>query len=198
MKNIKNGSFICIAAWFFLFHCGNLSYGQSGLQTMQEEEAQGVPEETASLTALRGIMQIMEEIQGQIAVKKNELAGITEHEQRREIVAEIEKLKERLNTSRENFEEIATGLDLKMFDAKPQKQFEWKEEVQVLIGPIINEMKSITARPRLIENLRMQVAHHEKKIQFIKNALRNIHELTAHVQDERLKRQLIALAWIFT
>lgn len=193
MKNIKNGSFICIAALFLLFPCGNLSYGQSGLQTVQEEEAQGVPEETASLTALRGIIQIMEEIQGQIAVKKNELAGITEQEQRTEIIKEIEKLKEHLNTSRENFEEIATGLDLKMFDAKPQKQFEWKEEAQVLIGPIINELKSITARPRLIENLRTQVSYHEKKIQFVKNALRNIQELTAHVHDELLKKQLIAL-----
>ncbi|MCF6149600.1 MAG: hypothetical protein E3K37_13185 [Candidatus Kuenenia sp.] len=194
MKSIVNGSSICIVTLFLLFSGGNLLYGQSEHQVVQEsKDLHIVPEETTSLMALKGITQIIEEVEEQITNKKNELAGAADQEQKTEIVKEIDKLKERLDSLRENFEEIATGLDREVFDTKPQKRFDWKEEVQVLVGPIINEMKSITARPRLIESLRTQVTYNEKKIQFIKNALRNIQELIAHVKDERLKRQLIAL-----
>lgn len=51
----------------------------------------------------------------------------------------------------------------------------------------------MTARPRLIENLRAQTAYYEKQISLVKNALKNIHAIAAQVKDEALKEQLIDL-----
>lgn len=51
----------------------------------------------------------------------------------------------------------------------------------------------MTARPRLIENMRMQVAYYENQISLIQNALENIHTITDQVKDNTLKNQLLEL-----
>lgn len=89
-----------------------------------------------------------------------------------------------------NFEEIATGLDLETFTERPQKHFDWKEEIQTLVGPLMNELKGVTARPRLIENLRAHVSYYEKQISLVKNALENINNLIAQAREESLKKHL--------
>ncbi|KXK30008.1 MAG: hypothetical protein UZ01_01792 [Candidatus Brocadia sinica] len=162
----------------------------------RELPAAGNPAATGAVNtidALTGVIQVIRELGKEIEDKKTKLHEAETHEERSEISKEIDKLNERLESLRVNFEEIATGLDLETFYAKPQKRFDWKEEIQTLIGPIINDLKSMTARPRLIENLRTQVDYYEKQIFLVRNAIENIHNLAAQVKGENLKNQLIDL-----
>ncbi|TLD41805.1 MAG: hypothetical protein JETT_1960 [Candidatus Jettenia ecosi] len=183
--------FIVISSFFFLKNhpvCGQTENRK--LPVAGKLVATG---EVNTVDALTDIIQVIVELGKEIEDNKTKLHMAETHEERSEISKEIDKLNERLGSLKVNFEEIATGLDLGTFYAKPQKRFDWKEEIQTLIGPIINDLKSMTARPRLIENLRTQVAYYEKQIFLVKNATENIHNLAAQVKGENLKNQLVDL-----
>ncbi|TVL98952.1 MAG: hypothetical protein CV087_19885 [Candidatus Brocadia sp. WS118] len=182
---------IVISSFILLKHnsvCGQTENGKS--PATKEPFA---TEEVNTLDTLTGVVQLITELRKEIEGKEKKSHEAQTQEERTEIKEEIDKLNERLESLKTNFEEIATGLDLETFYQKPQKRFDWKEEIQTLIGPIVNDLKIMTARPRLIENLRTQTAYYEKQISLIKNALGNIHTITAQVKDETLKNQLTDL-----
>ncbi len=187
---------LLIVAGCFLFRNYYFAFGQTANQETEETDEKAAPEgcnDANAVTALTSISQAIGELQGQIKSEKKRLQVIKTQEERAEIAEGIDKLKERIESLKGNFEAIATGVDRETFDTRPQKRFDWKEEVQILIGPIMNELKSMTARPRLIENLRVQVAYYEKQIAIIKDALENIHVHIAQAKDENLKTKLIDL-----
>ncbi|MBI5309337.1 MAG: hypothetical protein HZB37_13645, partial [Planctomycetes bacterium] len=162
----------------FLFRNCHFAFGQIVNQEIEETAEKATPEgcnDANAITALTSISRAIGELQGQIRNEKKRLQVVKTQEERSEIAEEIDKLKERVEALRANFETIATGVDRETFDTRPQKRFDWKEEVQILIGPIMNELKSMTARPRLIENLRVQAAYYEKQLALIKDALENVH-----------------------
>ena len=177
----------------FLFLKDNPVCGQTENQELPVAGQPIATGEVNTVDAITGIIQVMGELGKEIEDKKTNLREAKTHEERSEISKEIDKLNERVESLMVNFEEIATGLDLETFYAKPQKRFDWKEEIQTLIGPIVNDLKSMTARPRLIENLRTQAAYYEKQIFLVRNAIENIHSLTAQVKGENLKKQLTDL-----
>ncbi|HHT9130321.1 MAG TPA: hypothetical protein ACFYEC_05595 [Candidatus Brocadiaceae bacterium] len=184
---------LCFIATSFLFLEYNPVYGQTENQKPQVTDEQITKEDTNTTNALQGIIQAIEEVQDQIKSEKRKLREAKTQEERLIITKEIDTLKERLESFNGNFEAIATDLDIETFTAKPQKHFDWKEELQVLVGPIMNELKAITARPRLIENLRTQVSYYEKQMSLIKPALWNIHNLIAQAKDGNLKSKLMEL-----
>ncbi|BBO17063.1 conserved hypothetical protein [Candidatus Brocadia pituitae] len=177
----------------FVFIIGNPVRGNTENREPHAPKEPIAKEEVNTLDTLADVIQLVTELEGEIEGEKTKLREAKTHEERSEITKEIDKLNERRESLKINFEEIATGLDLETFYQKPQKRFDWKEEIQTLIGPIINDLKTMTARPRLIENLRTQVAYYEKQISLVKEALENIHAITVQVKDESLKNQLIGL-----
>lgn len=177
----------------FVFLKYNPVYGQTENGEPHVSKEPIATEEINTLDTLTGVIQLIAELEKEIEDKKTQLRVAKTHEERSEITQEIDKLNDRLESLKINFEEIATGLDLETFYQKPQKRFDWKEEIQTLIGPIVNDLKTMTARPRLIENLRTQVAYYEKQISLVKEAMENIHAVTVQVKDEPLRNQLTGL-----
>lgn len=177
----------------FVFLKDNPVHGYTENREPQVPKEPIAAEEVNTLDTLTGVIQLITELEEEIEGNKTKLREAKTHEERSEITKEIDKLHERLQSLKINFEEIATGLDLETFYQKPQKRFDWKEELQTLIGPIVNDLKTMTARPRLIENLRTQVAYYEKQISLAKEALENIHTITVQVKDKPLRNQLIGL-----
>jgi len=110
------------------------------------------------------------------------------------ILEELNKLRLRLDALKNDFAEIATGIDLDSFVASPSRPFDWREEIQDLFGPIIKEMKGLTARPREIEKLRGELAFYRQRMPIAKKAVRNIKGLATGTVDRRLKRRLEAMA----
>lgn len=184
---------LLIAISSFVFLIDNPVRGNTENREPHAPKEPIAKEEVNTLDTLADVIQLVTELEGEIEGEKTKLREVKTHEERSEITKEIDKLNERRESLRINFEEIATGLDLETFYQKPQKRFDWKEEIQTLIGPIINDLKTVTARPRLIENLRTQVAYYEKQISLVKEALENIHAITVQVKDVSLKNQLISL-----
>jgi len=184
---------LTVAGCFLCRNC-HFAFGQAANQEIEETVEKAAPQDNKdanAITALTSISRAVVELQGQIRSEKKRLQVVKTQEERAEIIDEIDKLKERLESLKGNFETIATGIDRETFDTRPQKRFDWKEEVQILIGPIMNELRSLTARPRLIENLRVQAAYYEKQIALIKDALENIHARIAQAKDENIKSKLV-------
>ncbi|MBE7446224.1 MAG: hypothetical protein HS132_13595 [Planctomycetia bacterium] len=182
---------IVISSFFFLKE--NPVCGQAENRELAIADKPIATREVNTVGALTGVIQVIGELGKEIEDTKMKLREAKTREERSELSKEIDKLNVRLESLKINFEEIATGLDLETFYTKPQKRFDWKEEIQTLIGPIVNDLKSMTARPRLIENLRTQVAYYEKQILLVRAAIENIHNLAARVQGENLKKQLVDL-----
>lgn len=182
---------IVISSFFFLKE--NPVCGQAENRELAIADKPIATREMNTVGALTGVIQVIGELGKEIEDTKMKLREAKTREERSELSKEIDKLNERLESLKINFEEIATGLDLETFYTKPQKRFDWKEEIQTLIGPIVNDLKNMTARPRLIENLRTQVAYYEKQILLVRTAIENIHNLAARVRGENLKKQLVDL-----
>lgn len=182
---------IVISSFIVLRH--NSVCGQTENEKSHATKEPIATEEVNTLDTLTGVVQLITELRKEIEGEEKKYHEAQIQEDRTEIKEEIDKLNERLESLKTNFEEIATGLDLETFYQKPQKRFDWKEEIQTLVGPIVNDLKNMTARPRLIENLRAQTAYYEKQISLVKNALKNIQAIAAQVKDEALKEQLIDL-----
>lgn len=193
MKTRTNLAIFWVIATVFLFSKHAFLCAETKNQELHVSGEPVATQEENTVDALTGVVQVIKELGKEIEDKKIKIREAETSEERLELAKEIDKLNERLETLRVNFEEIVTGLDMETFYEKPQKRFDWKEELQTLIGPLINDLKNITSRPRLIENLRTQVSYYEKQISRVKNALDNIRKLAGVSKDEYLKDQLIEL-----
>lgn len=100
----------------------------------------------------------------------------------------------KLKSLERDFKRIASGLDATHFEEDGNKPLQWEKEVLDLVSPLINELKSMTAKPRKIEKLRIQIAHAEEILPEIKEALRNLKRLATRSKNAALKEELGELA----
>lgn len=156
-----------------IFLCAALFFPVSG---QSEKDGSAVKD----IGTLRQITQCIKDLENQIRNKKEELRSDKEQEGTDNTGKEIQNLYEQLATCRRNFERIAAGVKPESPDtAFMPKDFNWKEELEELLGPVIRELKSMTERPREIEKLRAEAAFHKNRMIPIKEAVRNIKELIA-------------------
>lgn len=159
------------------------------------QEVASVPEpvdakKSSTVTTLYEVVKSMEDLQDQLKTEERELeAGGTEDEKEKSL-QDIRKLKSQLEVVRKNFESVAAGIDMNVFRSRPQTQIDWKQEFQDLVGPIIQELRSMTSRPRQIEKLRNDVAYYRQLAASARNAAQNVQKLMATSKDENLKDRL--------
>jgi len=115
-------------------------------------------------------------------------------ELQQQTIADLEVLKRKLAKTEADFSRISTGVDLDALESEKDEAFDWKNEVQDLLGPIIRELKNMTARPRQIEKLRGEVAYTEHLIRVYGKAILNIRDLEGKSPRGDLKKKLLALA----
>ncbi|MFC1850402.1 hypothetical protein ACFL27_09450 [candidate division CSSED10-310 bacterium] len=147
----------------------------------------------SSLMTLEDIVKTIEKLNYQLEFKNEELKTISTDEQKKEILQDINEINSRITILRDNFSSIASGIDLDTFANGPQKKFDWKEELQDVLGPIFGELKSLTAQPREMEKLRSELAFYEKRILVVQNALKNIQDLSGKTNNQILQEYLHSL-----
>lgn len=142
------------------------------------------------LTALESITRTVEILRKDIEKQQKSLQIAETADQKSRIISEINKLSERLGALERDYEDIATGIDLDLFTTPARKGFDWQEEIDELLGPIIQEMKSITARPRAIEKLRSEIAYYEKRLPLAQEAEENVRRLAAEAGEGKPREEL--------
>ena len=172
-----------------LFKC-DLAIGES---KSQDDSADPSPKKEAkpkqTITALVTIIHSAKDLKEQLEVKKKEDKTVQTEEQKAKVKDEIKELNEKLGSYAKDFEKIATGVDLETFEEKPEEEFDWKKEIQRILGPIVQQLRGITERPRQIEKLRMELARHESRIIPVKKAVEHIEKLIIQAKDDKTKKE---------
>lgn len=198
MKNVKHLLMVfSFITWVLLGVGRDVAYGTLVIDDPVPPSPRTAEESNKTLAALRGILQSVETLQQKLSEKKTALQTIETEEQRAKTSSEINDITRRLEMLEADFEGIATGIDLESFTATPRTSFDWKEEIQEVLGPIIEELKRATARPREIEKLRSDVTYYEKRLPLVQSALKNIEQLRFQATNPLLKDELNELikAW---
>jgi len=151
----------------------DLVWGQSKAQGSSSDTMKDDTTEMPTITTLRSLIRALQDLESQLKGLKTELKAAETEDQKIRITAEINKLVESLDAHQKDFERIAIGVDLDQFEEKTEQDFDWQNEVQELLGTVLQELKNMTARPRQLERLRSEVAHYENKVPIVKKAIAN-------------------------
>ncbi len=163
--------------------------------TAAETAETGTPPGTAPqagqrLSALSDALEAMDRLQASLHQKEAALQAAETEEEKGAVKAEIAQIKASLEKRREEFETIASGGELEIAAPTSDRPFDLKEEIQEIVRPLIEELKSVTKRPREIESLRRRIGEYEKSLQKIRDAVGSVEEVMASTEDPNLKARL--------
>ncbi len=103
---------------------------------------------------------------------------------------QLESLRERLNQLQRNFTEIASGISIAEVEEAEDKEFNWSEELQTLLEPLLNELKRATSQPRQIDRYRTLISEIQEEIAKTKSGLESVERLIAAASDKALLAEL--------
>jgi len=179
-----------ILVLFFLFtaYIGTAQYVFPQIQPVKSQVM--IKDKTESLqTILDLILQLKKEIN-----KKREGLNLSISEgERQELEKEIRDLTSQIRSLEINFSEIASGIDMELFEEKTLHTFDWSEELKEIIKPILDDIRGMTASPREIDQLRRETAEVKKQLSASQKARENLKTLITGITEPGLKNSLINL-----
>ncbi len=193
INKTKAISFISILLIFILMMSANLAHAQNAsAETLAEESnildsVDKTPEQAATLTNL---LHYKSELLKQIISTKKTLKRTSHPTDKETLSLRIKDLEKQLQKVHQNFIKVATGLDVSMFNEEVQQHFQWQEEIETLVKPILHELKEMTKRPRQIERLKSRVAYFESRLPNADEAVENLKELINSTDSLLLKAEL--------
>jgi hypothetical protein len=151
-------------------------------------------EGVAKRVTLHDIVLGIAQLERDLAARQDELRSPRAEGRKEEVTQQIQAIGIKLRTLRDQFTEVATGIDLQAF-VKPrdEKTFDWQQRLLELVEPILNELGRLTARPREMDQLRTTIARYQEQRRLIDQALANIRTLTEPAPDPVLEPHLTKL-----
>ena len=156
----------------------------------QEQIEEQVDKADASLKMLQSIIGLKKNLNQRIT-EKNQLLKKSSSDAEKELLnSELSKLDKQLNDSAVDFERIATGIDMGLFDEKKAEAFDWKDELLGLIKPGIKEIKRLTVRARYKTKLKDELSYYQDLLPVANQASQNIVQLISQTKNKDLKKDL--------
>jgi hypothetical protein len=182
---------VCLLVGVLVFSALHHVYGQAqAVVDTATGEPMRAPQADIAIPTLKTIAASIDELKQQVHGKEEELQLVRTENQKVRLLKELAELNGRVEMLTRDFEQIATGVNLETFKAKPKELFDWREQLQDVLGPIIKELQNMTAHPREIEKLRGDAAYYEKQMAGAKGAIQNVQRLSTATQDQELLQQL--------
>ncbi len=183
-------SLICLAPGFAQTPTANTPLP---IKTTAEEDVV-----TNTLKTLNGVLQAQRGFLVKIQQLEEQMKATESDEEKSRLKSEINALQQRRTAAEKNFQSIATGIDLDTYTQQSTTEFNWQAELQDIVGPIIEELKRMSARPREIERLNTAMRGYSRELDDINNALDAILILKQYTTDPALEHALTAIenAWI--
>ena len=130
--------------------------------------------EPTNLTTLRTLEATLTSLRTQLEAQ-NQKARTGENDSIKEAAKrEVEALQARLNQVQRDFETIATGLEAREFEVQGRDaKFDLTSELTQLLEPLVHELKSATEQPRVIEQLRGELAFQQRRAELAALAVQN-------------------------
>ncbi|WP_136797516.1 MULTISPECIES: hypothetical protein [Desulfosediminicola] len=157
-------------------------------------EAENVPKvENGPSNMLASLLDLQKNLNEQIQLSKKKLQESTSEAEKKSLEAEIAQLDKQLSETANDFERIATGVELELFIQKKPQSFSWKDELASLVEPAIKEMKRFTVKARQKSNLKEKISELELLTQKAEDAVLHLDETLKTSTDKRVQREVSAL-----
>lgn len=139
-----------------------------------------LPPEPANLSTLRTLELTMTSLRTQLEAQ-NQKARSGENDGVKEAAKkEVEALQARLNQVQRDFETIATGLEAREFEEQAKDaRFDLTSELTELLEPLVHELKSATEQPRVIEQMRGELALKQRRAELAALAVQSTEQMLA-------------------
>ena len=132
---------------------------------------------------LQVILETIQTVEAERTAINRQLRRTTNVDEAQKLQEQVEQLNRRLQDLQISFEELATrGLSTADLRPKPEIPFDWQQELEEVIRPLLDEFKQLTERPRTIERLRGERTRAENQIQIADKAIQRLE--TTHQQAE--------------
>lgn len=140
--------------------------------------------------SLQELLTAIKEIKKERAVLNQQLKRTPDPAAAQQIQEQLDPLDQRLHDLKHSFEEMVTGgHNLATLIKKPDDTpFNWQQELEQIVRPLLEELKQLTERPRLMERLRSEQAVYENRLQLANEAIAEL-EKTLEQSKAPLVRQ---------
>jgi predicted nucleic acid-binding Zn-ribbon protein len=153
-------------------------------ETSPVSDNEGVAQQ--KIKSLKSIAQSLREVRQSVVQLQQELGSPSARGREVELKDKIGDLSDQADSLRQNFSEIATGVDVSLFGvSKEEIAVDWQKEVETLLGPLLNEIKRLTSGPRELEHYRSQIDSLEDQQKSIAEALRSLDLLSSALEGEK-------------
>ena len=154
----------------------------------QEQPTVAAPSREEQLRTLLDTIREVENDRADLSRQLKRTPAPAEAQQLNEQVAQITG---RLKELQASFEEIATGgsssAELRQ---DTEAAFDWQQEIEDVIRPLLDELKRLTERPRMIERLRSERTLYENRLQTTDEAIAHIEHTLATMKEPPVKKAL--------
>ncbi|EMS78934.1 hypothetical protein Dpo_6c01330 [Desulfotignum phosphitoxidans DSM 13687] len=175
---------------FFLMAGLNLLVFPAEGQDVQVLDENLMTSDPSTLSMLDSILEHNKHLEQRIVEKQQAIEESTSETEKNNLAAELERLDKMLSSSRQDFERIATGVDISLFTEKKEAPFNWKDELVSLIKPGIMELKQATQKARQKADLKEELSRYQELKPVAHQANENLMALIARTEDARLKERL--------
>ncbi len=103
----------------------------------------------AQLEAIRIKRQDVDELEAEMAAETNEVS-------REALVSKLQKATQELEELLRKFRETAAGVDLGLFEERPEEPFSWEQKFGEIIKPFLSEIQDATSLSRKMADLRKE------------------------------------------
>jgi len=139
---------------------------------------------TSHEASLARVLAGRSQIEDELRKLQDELESDDARGREAEIKAEIGELSRQHDDLMRSFSELASGVDpLSIEPDESANELELTREVRDLLGPLVNELKRATSRPREIDRLRTEISNLADRLNQVTFALNRLDELSATVSE---------------
>jgi hypothetical protein len=136
------------------------------------------------------LIKSLDNLTKEIGERQTDLQGQSGIGREQDLRMEIRALSIRKEEMEASFTQLATDVDTRKEQDDKKAGVDWQREIKELVGPLVREVKKITAHPREIERLRNQVETYEIQLPKIQKAIKNIDTLLSHAKEGQLVGKL--------
>ena len=162
---------------------------QSPLHAQEDLKTTG-DKVNGALETLRDLVALQANLKRDLDALNKQLADARSDTEKESLQQELKELRENLNATSRNLENISAGVDLSSLRAQEEQRFNLQEEVFALLKPAIDEMKDMTSNIRQKSDLKEKIAFYSGRLTIIEAALANVDGLLERAESEQLKQTL--------
>ena len=171
----------------------------SGINYTTAQEAKkpaAAPEETVieeqSLQdKLLGTVESIKAKEKELKLLEQKIKTSTDQNFLKQADQEVAEYREIITELNKEFVDLAAGgAKLYAEPKQPEQEFDWREDLRTIAGPMLDQLKKITQHPRKIEELETNLTYWSSREAELKKAIDNLTATLSLINNPKLKKEL--------